>query len=463
MKKTKKLLAFVLTIAMIAVMVPFTAIAATTAEHLDAITIKGVTVEFPEDGFEFADARAGTIYLPLTLAQMTGAGANSATLDTPGSATASLQIFADGNDALVIDAATARTLGVALTATAPVSVGSVIWVASSSEDSLVRIVISVVPDGTITGETTVQNPIFNVILPLNLNFALDPMQAGNTTPANGNQISGSDYRIVNRSGFAVRASFEITATKNAGLETVARGVAPAETTPARTGFFGVLGASSVTPSPTWAAPNTGVYAFNPITASELNGTLIPINWTTTTAGNANIAFILGAADPLNATPALAALDAGVAAFQFYGELNTMALWATTDLTFTGAYRLTGVLPPAYDAAVVPANIVGLNMVRPAPAGPTPNVTFTTAPPQTQSATVSRAAGSWTVQFPSPFPTGITSVGGGNAWLATDYTYVAATGLLTITRYPAGTTASPITIVTTGTNAGTYTVTLTPTA
>ena len=202
------------------------------------------------------------------------------------------------------------------------------------------------------------------------------MMLGNPDVANGNQISATDYRITNMSPFAVKASFAIEATK-AGTVTIAEpGKAPLETVAAKSGYFGILGAASLAGTPTFADATIGTYTYNPATA----GTLIPFDWTAN-VGEAGIEFMLGAAT--SGPDALAAANKGVASFNFYGELNTLAIWATTDLQMTGTYTLAGILPAPYTAAA--AGTIGVNQLSGAALG------FAGADPSVGTLTVARGA------------------------------------------------------------------------
>ena len=349
MRKTKAL-AFVLTIVMIAAMLPTLALA--DADDITAVTIKGVTV--PMDAFHgsFAEALANPQILTLTAAQMADVETSIAITET-GTADA-IARFAAAGTAAPANFAAIESWGAELDDEA-LPVNTTIWIADGATQ-VAQIIIRQASGGSIDWDVVVNNPVFDVILPLDPAFAIDPMQ---TAGSGSNQIADADYKIVNASAFAVKVSFTIAAVKDAGVTIVGRNIA-ANTTSAspKNAFFAVLGANEVGGTePTFANPNQGTYAYNPNTA----GTLFPFAWTTNN-GTAEIDFLLGAAtesDPgTSGIDTLATGNRGVASFRLYGELNTLATWNTNDLQIAGAYDMVGVLP----AAAANVGTASLNIV-----------------------------------------------------------------------------------------------------
>jgi len=394
-KKTTKFLAVLMVIALIAGMVPMVALADVPAD-ISAIIIKGEATGFGASAFEdyatvendFEDA---TVEFELSdvliadtdlaiIAWTTTADNAVAYLFLTGDA-AITDVLGDSinnEDDLEAAIATGDPLVNGVTDTALVD-GAVIWLMDGTENDTVaeervflRIVIAeedeviVTPPGGSTAstgdieiETEVNNPVFNVVLPLNIKFALDPMQLANESPENGNQISAADYKIVNKSNFAVKASFEIEAEKASNLTIVGMGVAPVATTTLKQAYFGIVGAATASMTGlTFADTAGGSFTYDPKAA----GTLNPFVWDDDD-GEAGIEFILGRATSLvpgTAVDTLATGTKGVASFNFYGELNTMQVWAVSDIQLSGVYKLAGVLPLPY--AVIDATTVGVNQI-----------------------------------------------------------------------------------------------------
>jgi hypothetical protein len=463
MKRQKRLLAFVLAFAFVLVMVPMSAMAAPAPNDITAATIRGVNVFSAFEG-SFEDALENPFILELTPAQMAARIAPAV----------GFEITETGdNDAIILIAPAGTALpaafanisgtpdwGAALTPTAALTIGATIWI-SDGPDQVAQIIIALNPEGDLEGDTTVKNPVFNVILPLNIDFALDPMMVGNPDGEdNGNQISGGTYRIINMSGFAVNASFTLTADKAGDLTIVNRGVAPAQTARQKNGFFGVLGALAVAnPPTTFASVPTvlGDYEFNPTSPAspgpgrELNDTLVPFNWSANT-GTATISFLLAAARDLGSTGNLnnlAASSTGIAAFQFYGELNTLQPWSNTDLEISGRYSLVGVLPVTHSAIRADEDrLAGVNILLPPPPPPNATLTITSTTAGTHSAGVKATV--WTESVPLTVLFNIPSrpatiiVANSEAALTTspwtvttNYTWDPATGLLTLIRVAVG--------------------------
>ena len=100
--------------------------------------------------------------------------------------------------------------------------------------------------GTITGDSTVDNVTVNVILPTNLNFALDPLGLDTTGE---NQIATQDFFFVNQTFAPVKVSVAISAATSGGavLVTTTGGLKLDDTSvTAKNLYFGALGATGLT-------------------------------------------------------------------------------------------------------------------------------------------------------------------------------------------------------------------------
>lgn len=219
--------------------------------------------------------------------------------------------------------------------------------------------------GTISGDSTVDNVVLNVLLPTSLDFALDPL---GLDTAGDNQIATQDFFFVNQSFAPVKVAVKISAETSGGAVIVATtaGLKKDDTgTTTKQLYFGMLGAKSVTGTAITAAALTATD--DAITSSSIAYSDTQAEYTTVAAtantlvaltpnsngstGAAVISFALDKAVESTTTPgditALADDDAGVAAFQFYSELNTYADWKDNDIKVSGSYTLTPLRAATY--------------------------------------------------------------------------------------------------------------------
>lgn len=242
--------------------------------------------------------------------------------------------------------------------------------------------------GDISGGSTVENVLIRVVVPTNLNFALDPLGLNVT---GNSQVVTADYFFVNQTFAPVKVKLDLTATLTNDAELVA-------TTSAITGldddsvtdkliYFGALGAEDLTGSAIVATP-AGVEAITGSAAytnyfggddppaglypTNVSDTLVPfVPSADNTTGSAVIGFALGAAKESSTTSgaldALADDDAGVAAFQFYAQLNTYAEWEAGDIAVSGSYTLVPLRGETYNTYA--GESFGLNQIEMASAAP----------------------------------------------------------------------------------------------
>jgi hypothetical protein len=231
--------------------------------------------------------------------------------------------------------------------------GSYIWISDGANTGIryIRILINQKSDGTIDGDSTVKTPILDVVVPTNINFALDPLQlSGQTT---GNQIASANYKVINKSDVAIRVDFNLIATLASGVKFVEKSALSSAQNAPKNIYFAALGAKSVVPNSlthaTAATDTTAVFDYSSPT------TLTPFGVTLASPGNetAKLAFRLGAATRSGGagTPidTLATDNAGVASFQFYAELNTYpsTTWKPNDIKVQGVFNFQGVKATDY--------------------------------------------------------------------------------------------------------------------
>jgi hypothetical protein len=121
-------------------------------------------------------------------------------------------------------------------------------------------------------------------------------------------------------------------------------------------YFGLLGATSITQGATF----TDIIANSTATFAADKDTLVPFSASSARGeddGTGTIAFALAAATATTpgTADALAAGGKGIAAFQFYGELNTYAAWAASDIQVAGNYTLVPLRDTTYTTTLTSAD------------------------------------------------------------------------------------------------------------
>ncbi|MCL2035489.1 MAG: hypothetical protein FWG94_12300 [Oscillospiraceae bacterium] len=326
--------------------------------------------------------------------------------------------------------------------------------------------------GTIEGDSTVDSPTLNMVLPTSLNFELNPLELGSGN-APGNQIKTTSYVIANKTLAPVLVSFDIKATGKSDVTFLSSpSTLKQSDTTARDKhiFFGALGAKDVTSSPNFdgSAASPGFTYATEDPAPMAADVFVPFapDENDDKVAEGSITFALGAATE----SAFAADDKGVAAFQFYAQLNTYAEWAASDVTVVGAWSLTALRTSDYGSIVTAEH--GLNQLKGEAVEPEPEpepepdpdpeneVKFATG---VTSASIEYTRGAKLNTVVSPDfhyrvfiedkPAGVTSVtvnaASSTVYTAgTDYSYDSATGVLTMHRV--GNSNATIAIVAGGT-------------
>jgi hypothetical protein len=228
-------------------------------------------------------------------------------------------------------------------------------------------IIPITVAGVILGDSTVNDVIVDVSLPMDLNFAIDPLDLDDKA----GQVTQANYYAVNKTGVPVIVDVDVTAAPKAGVTLVSdpttldKAYPAVGATVAKNAYFGVLGATSVA---------RGVLNYSNIPGAAA------VTYTKDTAGTLNVfnpqskkaslRFALAAAtgnDDKTATQSILATDdKGVASYTLYAELNTYADWTAGDLSVAGVYTLVPVLVADVPA---PEDIVGLNVVKTGPSEP----------------------------------------------------------------------------------------------
>jgi uncharacterized protein YjdB len=204
---------------------------------------------------------------------------------------------------------------------------------------------------SITGDSTVDDVTLEVTVPMNLNFALDPLELNVTS---GSQVATADYFFVNRTAAPVKVAVNLTAvvTNGAVLVDDPDTLSPYDTeVTTKEIYFAALGATSITVNDLDFDYVTTEGAIAP--AGTYDATSSALTYFDSADKKANIAFALDKATNVetDGTPttgaALALNDKGAATFQFFSKMNTYADWQPNDIKITGNYTLTALSATTY--------------------------------------------------------------------------------------------------------------------
>ena len=372
MKRASKKLAFVM--ALLLVMSVMSVTTAAAVGGVTAITIKGYAL----------DGASGRQELP------PGESTQEAAIENTVEVTLPYATLASSANKLVIVAGTIGNVKIAVNPdeSGTVTIGggadslaadtsilepnTVIWIqdGTSGDAKYIRILVRQASSsgvgGTIVGGSTVVNSYLNVILPLSLDFGIDPLGIGDVIE--DGQITSMNYHVANKSNAPVKVTFTITAEGRSDVELVSS-AAELNNDVAHSGtkhaFFAAVGASALTASPTDIVPTfSGVGSTRNgewIYDTSVVGTTIPFPASASGSDQGvEMSFVLAPAtgNPLNS---LAANNKGLSAFSFYGQVDTYAKWIDNDLTVVGVYQLQGLKTSDY--ATESARSVGLNVLR----------------------------------------------------------------------------------------------------
>jgi hypothetical protein len=433
MKQARKVLIHALAILLVAAMFPTGAFATNEPADMSAINIKGVSLPLGTLYDTAEAARANTYELALTLEQL----ANTSTpisITDPSGADANAKIYSPGSDSAVTGAFSGLTGAITndATSTASLTPGTVIWLIDGNGAGAIkgaRILINQKADGSIPGTGTVKNPVYNVALPTNIDFALNPLQIGKVST--GNQITSADYSILNKSDAPMNVSFNLTAALDSG-DSVTLVDNPSAlkkddiTEDTKKLYFGALSAHDGSTISYSGGSSSGSYEYD----ATKSDTLIPFD---ATDNEAKIDFLLAAGNGTQVVDG----SKGVASFQFYAELNTYAHWDSDDISVTGAYTFTGVRGDDYtaltDSTTGKIATDSLNLLA---AGPKADVTIAANATETKTFTIAQVAGGITIALRGK-PASVTSVVSTTAsytFQSSNYSYDSTTGVLTF-HYP----------------------------
>lgn len=237
----------------------------------------------------------------------------------------------------------------------------------------------------ITGDNTVENGIFNVVLPTEVTFAVDPMELLNkavdgpnaeTPGKESNQIASTNLNIINQSNYAIRVDAYTSLKLNSDIKLKEK---ETDVTEDSTDKVLYLGIGSVTKAEPTKDPDTGLitvkteYKVDKIKTPEAtpapSTTPEPqINQpvgkkpadTNSYKYDTKISCVLDKVvydntdvDPSD-DPNLPAdpVDKNMGGFVFYGKVNSKAPWADGDITANIVFDIKGMSASEYTLAKV---------------------------------------------------------------------------------------------------------------
>jgi hypothetical protein len=284
-----------------------------------------------------------TVNVPLTPAQQ-AADASSLVEVTDTGADFKVAFYeggtGEGTTILAVTDTDADALATVLPTNTHFEPGDVLWI-SDGVAQVIRVLFVTPSTGTIEGEGTPEEVAFNVVVPLAVDFALDPGELN----IEGNQIFGGDYVVYNETpNYAVNVEFSVQDEASAGIAILAPSMAFSGSD--KQAKMNIVNASSLTVA---SGAVTAVSYDSAATGAEAKRLDLARRTVALSAADANdqgtaVKTTLALA-PYSGT--LAAANAS--AFTFRGNLNPNATdaYASGDVAVTATYTLTGVGVPKY--------------------------------------------------------------------------------------------------------------------
>jgi hypothetical protein len=234
------------------------------------------------------------------------------------------------------------------------------------------ITVSAAPSSNDSGEidfdSEVTEIVWAVTVPTEAAYAINPFELG--TSLIGGQVYGENYKFVNATAAPVWIQVDFEADLGDAVAVVADKSTLALDNKAITdknAYVAVVGAAKVT---TVDGTGEGGIVYDADATSDglqlADGVTAPFV-TVETDTTAAVEFILAAGTGDAAATPVESVASGVAAFTFYGELNSYADWEADDIAISATYTLNGIRPSAYTTKS--ATLVGANQVPTGTANP----------------------------------------------------------------------------------------------
>ena len=195
-------------------------------------------------------------------------------------------------------------------------------------------------DGDLEGKNELENLTIKAVVPMNLNFALNPLQIGNADD-NDNQVTDIDFTFINRTEeVPLKISVDLSLTLDDSVELVADSTEVElddDAVETKRIFFGAVGA------------DVKIADSDDAEADDIEEGDILATYDPTTDAlvsfeddeeSITIAFGLAKHDTTD-------VEANIAVFTFYAQLDTYADWEEDDIAVAGAYTLLGLRGATY--------------------------------------------------------------------------------------------------------------------
>lgn len=232
--------------------------------------------------------------------------------------------------------------------------------------------------GTVTGDSTVENPKYKIVVPTSLVFAIDPFEQKGQS-----QIYSEDFSMINKSNVPVRLDCSVSLSAGTGVTIKDAASDVTETGTDKLVYMEAEIPSAVTETSAAAAAyadslakdSNNDYYLNSLSVSGATEVTDEMVDTTAAAGtytqNAKVGLKSSAATKLTFAlnkadyttyytvadksasdkqfKNVAASQAGSATFRFSGKVNSKASWANSAVTATVAYTFNGLSDTNYTA------------------------------------------------------------------------------------------------------------------
>lgn len=215
----------------------------------------------------------------------------------------------------------------------------------------------------ITGDNTVETGIFNVVLPTEVTFAIDPMELLNQAAdkaTKSNHIASTNLNIINQSNYAIQVDTYASLKLNADVKLKDDVDDVNKNSTDKLLYLGISSLETATPTTT-----DGVTTIVPVyniakidkdaDAAKAKNKAVAEKPSTTESYkyDTKVSCVLDKVNYANDAPADPAIS-NVAGLVFYGQVNTRASWADADITANIVFDIHGLSGNDYTAAVATA-------------------------------------------------------------------------------------------------------------
>ena len=336
--------------------------------------------------------------------------------------------------------------------------------------------------GTITGESDVEDVVFDIVVPTDLSFALDPFSQASTL----GQVTAVDYKLVNKSKLPVQVSYALNLDLADDVTLLSGVGSDADYDPNNTEKtkkilkFGIVSAKTITGDAFATGLDSASITYDDTETTTVKyfdpaGTQVDFDVNNDEAidGSDVVENTLGCAYQLGAATVgppdtLAADTLGTAAFRLYAKPNAYAEWEPGDITIKGSYKLNPLTATTWAASLATfkpsAVITTRNLIAAAydiwATGPKADVTIAAGETKTLTRTIAQIRDEgFTIYLPgAPALSAMRTDGGFDLSTISYFSHDVATGIITV-KYDYGSTPTNVVLKITTAN-GLHTLNLT---